>query len=59
MEGVSVLGEDVKIRDELYINGGRILPHKEIGLKIALLSSQAKVSAFKKIKGSFTYYVIS
>ena len=49
MEGVSVLGEDVKIRDELYINGGRILPHKEIGLKIALLSSQAKVSAFKKI----------
>ena len=31
MEGVSVLGEDVTIRDELYINGGRILPHKEIG----------------------------
>lgn len=31
MEGVSVLGEDVTIKDELYINGGRILPHKEIG----------------------------
>ena len=31
MEGVSVLGEDVTVKDELYINGGRILPHKEIG----------------------------
>ena len=31
MEGVSVLGEDVAIKDELYVNGGRILPHKEIG----------------------------
>lgn len=31
MENVSVLGEDVIIKDELYINGGRILPHKSIG----------------------------
>ena len=38
MEGVSVLGEDVTIRDELYINGGRILPHKEIGWNIVLVS---------------------
>lgn len=30
MEGVSVLGEDVKVKDELYLNGGRILPHKSI-----------------------------
>ena len=30
MENVSVLGEDVIIKDELYINGGRILPHKSI-----------------------------
>lgn len=30
LEGVSVLGEDVRIADELYVNGGRILPHKEI-----------------------------
>ncbi|KXJ30222.1 mannose-1-phosphate guanyltransferase beta-B [Exaiptasia diaphana] len=30
MEGVSVLGEDVTVKDELYINGGRILPHKSI-----------------------------
>ncbi|KAI0238766.1 Mannose-1-phosphate guanyltransferase beta [Lamellibrachia satsuma] len=30
MENVTVLGEDVVVKDELYINGGRILPHKEI-----------------------------
>ena len=31
MENVSVLGEDVIVKDELYVNGGRILPHKSIG----------------------------
>ncbi len=31
MENVTVLGEDVNVKDELYINGGRILPHKSIG----------------------------
>jgi len=30
MEGVSVLGEDVHISDELYINGGRVLPNKRV-----------------------------
>lgn len=30
MENVSVLGEDVQVKDELYINGGYILPHKSI-----------------------------
>ncbi|XP_013382064.1 mannose-1-phosphate guanyltransferase beta-A-like isoform X1 [Lingula anatina] len=30
MENVSVLGEDVTVKDEIYINGGRILPHKSI-----------------------------
>lgn len=30
LENVTVLGEDVIVKDELYINGGRILPHKEI-----------------------------
>ena len=34
MENVSVLGEDVRIQDELYINGGLILPHKKIGLSV-------------------------
>lgn len=28
---VSVLGEDVGLKDEVYVNGARILPHKTIG----------------------------
>ncbi|XP_074645652.1 mannose-1-phosphate guanylyltransferase catalytic subunit beta-like isoform X2 [Tubulanus polymorphus] len=35
MENVSVLGEDVIVKDELYINGGRILPHKSIAASVA------------------------
>lgn len=31
MENVSVLGEDVIVKDEIYINGGKVLPHKSIG----------------------------
>ena len=30
VEGVTVLGEDVKVADELYLNGARVLPHKSI-----------------------------
>jgi mannose-1-phosphate guanylyltransferase len=30
LEGVTVLGEDVNVKDEIFINGGRILPHKSI-----------------------------
>ncbi|KAK3240987.1 Mannose-1-phosphate guanylyltransferase 1 [Cymbomonas tetramitiformis] len=30
VENMAVLGEDVKILDELYLNGGIVLPHKEI-----------------------------
>ncbi len=30
LEGVSVLGEDVNVKDEIYINGGKVLPHKSI-----------------------------
>ncbi|XP_014240810.1 mannose-1-phosphate guanyltransferase beta [Cimex lectularius] len=30
MENTTVLGEDVIIKDELYINGGQVLPHKNI-----------------------------
>ena len=30
MENVCVLGEDVTVKDEIYVNGGRILPHKSI-----------------------------
>jgi mannose-1-phosphate guanylyltransferase len=31
MEGITVLGEDVIVKDELYVNGGQVLPHKNIG----------------------------
>jgi mannose-1-phosphate guanylyltransferase len=34
MENVSVLGADVHIKDELYVNGGSILPHKTISASI-------------------------
>lgn len=30
MENTTVLGENVIIKDELYINGGQVLPHKNI-----------------------------
>lgn len=30
IEGLTVLGEDVKIKDELFINGCSVLPHKVI-----------------------------
>ncbi|ANB15665.1 mannose-1-phosphate guanylyltransferase [Sugiyamaella lignohabitans] len=30
VENVSVLGDDVEVKDEIYVNGGRILPHKTI-----------------------------
>lgn len=35
LEGVSVLGDDVQVGDELYINGGRVLPHKSISANIS------------------------
>ncbi|XP_028908031.1 mannose-1-phosphate guanyltransferase beta isoform X2 [Ornithorhynchus anatinus] len=31
MENVTVLGEDVIVNDELYLNGANVLPHKSIG----------------------------
>ncbi|XP_071536489.1 mannose-1-phosphate guanylyltransferase catalytic subunit beta-like isoform X1 [Panulirus ornatus] len=34
MENVSVLGEDVIVKDELYVNGGMVLPHKSIGASV-------------------------
>jgi mannose-1-phosphate guanylyltransferase len=30
LENNAVLGEDVIVKDEIYINGGRVLPHKAI-----------------------------
>ncbi|XP_076634179.1 GDP-mannose pyrophosphorylase B [Colletes latitarsis] len=34
MEGITVLGEDVIVKDELYINGGQVLPHKSISSSV-------------------------
>ena len=30
LENVTVLGQDVHVDDEVYVNGGKILPHKTI-----------------------------
>ena len=30
VQNVSVLGQDVTVNDELFINGGQVLPHKGI-----------------------------
>lgn len=34
MEGTTVLGEDVIVKDEMYINGGQVLPHKSIATSV-------------------------
>ncbi len=34
VENMSVLGEDVVIKDEVYANGAIVLPHKEIKANI-------------------------
>ena len=34
MENVTVLGEDVIVSDEIYINGGKVLPHKAISSSV-------------------------
>lgn len=34
VEGVSVLGEDVTIKDEIYLNGATILPHKSVAVSV-------------------------
>lgn len=34
IQDVSVLGKDVTVEDELFINGGKILPHKSISTSV-------------------------
>ncbi|ANZ77141.1 BA75_03644T0 [Komagataella pastoris] len=34
LEGVTVLGEDVTVKDEIYVNGGKVLPHKSISANV-------------------------
>ncbi|KAJ3151798.1 mannose-1-phosphate guanyltransferase [Geranomyces variabilis] len=35
LEGATVLGDDVHVADEVYINGGCVLPHKSVSTNIA------------------------
>ncbi|KAI8824264.1 nucleotide-diphospho-sugar transferase [Fimicolochytrium jonesii] len=35
LEGVTVLGDDVHVADEVFINGGCVLPHKTVSSNIA------------------------
>lgn len=34
MQNISVLGEDVTIGDELFVNGAKILPHKSLDVSV-------------------------
>jgi len=34
LENITVLGEDVQIADEIFVNGGKILPHKSVNENI-------------------------
>ena len=34
LENVTVLGQDVNVKDEIYLNGVRILPHKSISTSV-------------------------
>jgi mannose-1-phosphate guanylyltransferase len=36
MENVTVLGEDVEVKDEIYLNGAKVLPNKGIKDSIAI-----------------------
>lgn len=64
LENVSVLGDDVTIGDEIYVNGGSILPHKTIKQNVdgmaqfprpcciyAKLSKQSRLSSCRPYQG--------
>jgi len=34
LDGVTVLGEDVQVSDEIYLNGAKVLPHKGISANV-------------------------
>jgi mannose-1-phosphate guanylyltransferase len=34
MENICVLGEDVVVKDEIYLNGAKVLPHKAIAQSV-------------------------
>lgn len=67
LENVSVLGDDVTIGDEIYVNGGSILPHKTIKQNVdgiaqppclcciyAKLAMQSRLSSCRPYQGFLT-----
>jgi len=34
MENICVLGEDVVVKDEIYLNGAKVWPHKAISQSV-------------------------
>jgi len=38
LENITVLGDDVSIGDEIYVNGGSVLPHKSIKANVEVPS---------------------
>ncbi|KAH3684346.1 hypothetical protein WICPIJ_004692 [Wickerhamomyces pijperi] len=34
LDGITVLGDDVQVKDEVYVNGGKVLPHKSISANV-------------------------
>ena len=43
VENITVLGDDVSIKDELYVNGASVLPHKSVG-RVSSKSSRLALS---------------
>lgn len=43
LENVTVLGDDVSIGDEVYVNGGSVLPHKSIKQNVESKSTRASI----------------
>lgn len=48
LENVTVLGDDVSIGDEVYVNGGSVLPHKSIKQNVES-KSQSKSSIYTQL----------
>ena len=33
-DGITVMGDDVEIKNEIYVNGAKVLPHKSISANV-------------------------
>ena len=51
MENVCVLGEDVNVKDEIYLNGGRVqLLYGVLLLKIVLYNPGAPAQVYRQLR---------